>query len=353
MIIKKITYKPFDLKLKSPFITAKQIISERKGYIIQIEDELGNVAFGEISPLPNFSFETLKEAERDTRKLMKSLKEKQFLESLFEIEKFLSVYSFVPSVRLGCEQALMNLLIKRNLNLIHNELKRIPKTDVLVNAVIGICSDEDFMRHAKAFFDMGYRTFKVKVGREKFEDDLKIIYSFRSNFGDHVNLRLDANGRWDADNAFDHLQKLEHFNIEYIEDPCSHLNCILKLSNASPVPIAVDESINSTEQVEYIINHSNIKFVVVKPMIMGSIIKIIKLIEFAERHNVNIIISSAFECAVGNSALVFLASLTNHNYAHGLATSNYFESEFEKEFYPIQNGKITFDINKYPPSYHS
>ncbi len=58
MIIRKFESTPFEIKLKKPFINSNVTISNRQGLIIKIADELGNIGYGEISPLPGSSVES-------------------------------------------------------------------------------------------------------------------------------------------------------------------------------------------------------------------------------------------------------------------------------------------------------
>ena len=46
----------------------------------------------------------------------------------------------------------------------------------------------------------------------------------------------------------------------------------------------------------------------------------IKIVELASENSINVIITSAYETVIGKAMLLYLASLTNHNYAHGLNT---------------------------------
>jgi hypothetical protein len=47
-----------------------------------------------------------------------------------------------------------------------------------------------------------------------------------------------------------------------------------------------------------------------------------------------------------------LASLTNHELAHGLSSSEYFETNICNDEFPVKNGIISFDSAKYPPDFN-
>ena len=58
MKISDFNYSPYLIKLKKTFQSSQQLITERRGFLISITDEMGNSAIGEASPLPGLSLET-------------------------------------------------------------------------------------------------------------------------------------------------------------------------------------------------------------------------------------------------------------------------------------------------------
>jgi hypothetical protein len=48
---------------------------------------------------------------------------------------------------------------------------------------------------------------------------------------------------------------------------------------------------------------------------------------------------------------MLLASLINGNYAHGLNTASYLEDDLDNDIYSVNNGKINFKPNNYPPEF--
>lgn len=351
MIIEEIKYKPFKVELTRPFQTSTEKISERTGFYLTIKDYLGNFGVGEISPLNGFSNESLQEAENDINHLVNFFSEKEFeFNFTFNLE-LLSGRKIVPSVIFGFEQALINLLLQQNNPVVTNFLSSIKKNLIEINSIVDISEPAETLNKVNDAINTGYRTIKLKIGRKNFDEDLTIIDSIRNNIPDEIQLRLDPNGAWDVDTAFVNLQKLSGYNIQYIEDPCTHLDCMLKLNSMSPIPIVLDLCVNTMEDLVTHISSGKFKYIVVKPMLLGSIVKLIELIKVANSMHVNLIISSAFETVIGRSMLVLLAAMTNHNYAHGLATAGYFRNEITKDQYQIKNGSINFDNNSFPPKF--
>ena len=351
MIIKDFKYFPFSLQLKIPFQSSTQIIKQRSGFIISLHDELGNQSFGEASPLSGFSKETHNGLIQNLLEIKSKFENLFLTDDLSTLNSQLSTFEFVPSVRFALEQAILSLLIIRNKNFV-NQFVGDLKSEINVNAVFGFKESKNILSGIEEKINNGYNTIKLKVGRDNFEDDLKVIRKVREKFGEIINIRLDVNGRWKLVDAKNYIEQLSSFNIQYIEEPCTNLNDLIKLAEVSPIPIAVDESAHTINEVYEVINNSGIEFIVLKPMVLGGLISSSEIIKEAEKKNKKVIISSSFESAVGKSGLALLAATTNHNFAHGLDTSEFFEKDICADSFKVKKGKITFTHENYPPQFN-
>lgn len=349
MILKEIKYSFFSLPLKKVFRNSFDSFSKREGFIIKAVDEQNNVTYGEASPLPNFSRESLKELEEELKLI--SQNEVALSNNLNDARKQIKNLSSLNSLRFAFEQILLNFLFLRKSQQNNFLSKKNFKNEISINAVLDISEPELIMNEIQKKYFQGYRTFKIKIGRENFEDDLALLEKIQNMFGNKIKKRLDVNGKWDYERARNYLKELEKFEIEFIEEPCSGLMCNLELAEKSKLKIALDESLKNFDEAKKIIESSQIDFVVVKPMIYGSLFDSVELINYAEAKNKYVIISSSFESAVGKSALVFIASCSSHLFAHGLDTSDFFERDICYDYYAVNNGRINFDIENFPPKY--
>ncbi len=351
MIIDGFKYFPFSLKLKKPFFTSSKRIDSRTGFIISLTDELNNSSFGECSPLPGFSAESLEDAEKNLIELKSSLVGIKFENNLGTVDTALREIPMLPSLRFAAEQAFVNLLLMRDGDIKTGQGIQPAKT-IPVNAVSGIDSAEAVLKNIRNKIEDGFSVFKIKVGRENVYDDFILIEKIRNEFGDKIIIRLDANRAWSADEALEYLKNLASFNIEYAEEPCEHVCSNFRLIEESPIPIALDESLISFDNAEEIIDGCNAEYIVLKPMVLGGVLRTLDLIKKAEEKNKKIIISSSFESAVGKSALVLLAASVNHSLAHGLDTTGLFENNLCTDPFPVSSGRIEFDLINYPPNFN-
>jgi len=342
MMVRKFESNPFAIRLKKPFKNSNVEITKRQGFIIKITDENGNTGLGEVAPFPGLSKETFESVIPIVKELGRKL-----IGSELDSNVFRSLEEY-PSVQFGITQALHSIFILRDG---FNPQWKI-NSSISVNGIIGMISKSEAVIMTKELVAAGFKTIKIKVGRENIEDDLDIVKSISKNLGDDIQFRLDANGKWNIEKTLYAVERLGGINIEYLEQPVKSSNELIELSKKSKMPIAADESIGNSDDVKKLLAESDIQYFVLKPSIMGDITEVINLIKLIEAAERNVIISSAFESSIGRSALVFLSSLVENNLAHGLAVASYFTNDIAKDPYHLTNGKIIFDKEKYPPKFN-
>ncbi len=92
----------------------------------------------------------------------------------------------------------------------------------------------------------GFRHCKVKVGAAG-DDDVARLGTIRRWIGPRVDLRLDANEAWHADELRGRLEPLTRFDISCVEQPVPHAE-VAALAELRPqigVPVMLDESLTS------------------------------------------------------------------------------------------------------------
>ncbi len=348
MILNDIKYFPFSLQLKSEFKNSSISFNKRDGFIIRVLDEHYNMTYGEASPFPYFSYESLKELEEDIKTICSqklNLSENIQL-AISQIEGLTKL----NSLRFALEQIFINLLFARNKKLPTFLKQRKFKDVIEINALIDLLPVDFTIQNIQEKFDAGYKTFKIKIGRNNFTEDLLLLENINKKFDNKIKIRLDANRKWEYKNAKSYLKELSNLQIEFIEEPCKNLESNLALAEDYSI-IALDESIKNIFKAKEIIDNSNIKFIILKPMIYGALFDSIKLINYAEEKDKIVIISSTFESPIAKSLLVLIASYTSHKFAHGLDTINYFQRNICEDYYKVDDGIIKFNINDFPPAF--
>jgi L-fuconate dehydratase len=81
-------------------------------------------------------------------------------------------------------------------------------------------SDDKVRRLCREAIADGFTHFKVKVGADP-ADDARRVGLVREEIGPDRKLMIDANQRWDVDEAIRNVQALARFDIMWIEEPTS------------------------------------------------------------------------------------------------------------------------------------
>ena len=169
------------------------------------------------------------------------------------------------------------------------------------------CADK-----AAAFLDQGYTTFKVKIGFDE-RSDVALLEAVRAQIG-RCPLRADVNGAWYPGTARRVLERLRGLDLAYVEQPLplEDLRGHAALRAAQPVPIALDESAYTLEDVGEIVRADAADVVLLDPHEAGGLWQTIKAAAVCEAANLPITLHSGAELAISQAAYVHLgAALPN------------------------------------------
>ena len=93
----------------------------------------------------------------------------------------------------------------------------------------------------------GFRSLKLKVGKEDPEEDRERVARVREAVGTKVKLMIDANQSWSIDEAMRRLKLLEQFDLVWIEEPlpATDIQGFIELGKRIRIPRAGGESLYS------------------------------------------------------------------------------------------------------------
>jgi glucarate dehydratase len=158
------------------------------------------------------------------------------------------------------------------------------------------------------FLDQGYRTFKVKIGFDE-RSDVALLDAVRRRIGD-LPLRADVNGAWYLPTAKRQLARLAALDLAYVEQPLplDDLPNHAALRIGQPVPIALDESAYTLEDVAAIVRADAADVVLLDPHESGGIWQTLKAAALCEGANIPLTLHSGGELAISQAAYVHLAA---------------------------------------------
>ncbi|NJS39544.1 MAG: mandelate racemase/muconate lactonizing enzyme family protein [Rhodobacteraceae bacterium] len=191
------------------------------------------------------------------------------------------------------------------------------------------------------FLDAGYQTFKVKIGFDA-ASDIALAETARRAIGDHA-LRLDVNGAWTPGRAKRQLRHLAQFDPAYVEQPLEMDDLIgtAALCASQPVPIALDESAYTLQDVGNIVRMRAADFVLLDPHQAGGLWQVIKAAAICEAAGISVGLHSGAELALSQAAYIHLAaSIPNMSLA--IDTERlYLGGDIAPDTPPLSDGKFT------------
>ena len=318
----------YDIRFKRPLRIGKRELTSRRGLIIAITDAEGRTGKGEIAPLEGFSVETYEEAREEVFQLKESAGWETLSPSL-------------PSVRFGFETAVVDLLEQQLQKPFPgydvDKLKETVEINGLLHANTGGKAIEDSVKELLA---EGFKTIKIKVGRNKVDEDIRKINHVTGILPPGVVIRLDANRLWDLETAVQFGKSIDKTFIEYIEEPCGEFDRFPDFYGTTGIPVALDESLEHIDPEAPRIQRG-VKALVLKPTILGGVRRTMDFIALARNHGLKPVISSCFEVGPGFDRLVKIAAAIDFDdSAHGLDTLKYLESDLLPRRFAIKKGWI-------------
>jgi o-succinylbenzoate synthase len=325
--VESIQFQPYCFALREPFYTASGIISHRQGFIIEISDRHHHVGLGEASPLDGFAMESLAETGKVLTGIQRSLINVE-IQNLDDIANLLAAYDYAPAAKHGIELALLNLLAQvqelKLSQLLANSVNGKVRDLVPVNAVIGAIAPEIAASKAKEYIDQGYLCLKIKVGTKDFGSDLRRVEAVRSQVGNDIQIRIDANQGWSVTAAIANLNSLESLKIEYVEQPVVALDLqgMAMVRRSQSIPVAADESVNNLIQLQRVIDYQSADIIILKPMVLGGVLTAQRSALIAFESGLDVVVTTTIDGAIAYQGAFELAASLPIKRACGLATFN-------------------------------
>mgnify|MGYP000285447893 CR=1 FL=1 len=130
---------------------------------------------------------------------------------------------------------------------------------------------EEMTQRLDQKLDQGFHCVKLKIGAIRFEDELELVKRIRNRYSNReVELRVDANGAFDFEDALYRMELLAQYAIHSIEQPirAGQWSFMAELCRNSPLPIALDEEligVNDRDQKRQMLNIVSVKFQLLVP----------------------------------------------------------------------------------------
>ena len=226
------------LRFREPLRTSYGDLEQRAIFELEIEGDDGLVARGEAAPLEPYDGVSAKRAHAALEAYRPILAAGDDLPG-GDLLAACRAADPLPQALAAVDMALWDRAARRAGRPVAQLLSEAAFGHVPVNATIGAEDRARAAASAAAAKEAGFDCVKLKVGTG---DDAGRVAAVRAAAGPEMQLRLDANGAWEVDEAVATIEALAPAGLELVEEPVHGLAALRAVRERVAVRIAMDES---------------------------------------------------------------------------------------------------------------
>lgn len=300
-----------EVPLRKPFKTALRTVKSVKDIVVRVTTDTGHIGYGEAAPTAVITGDTLGSIkcaiEEYIRPQLIGLEISNMEEIMNRIDSCIVKNN---SAKAAVDIAIYDLFSQMNNSPLYKLLGGYKK-EIITDLTISVNSPEEMAEDSLDALNRGYKTLKIKVGKDS-KMDMQRIKAIRDAIGYETELRLDANQGWSPKEAVLLLREMEDkgFNIELVEQPVKahDIEGLKFVTDNVSIPILADESVFSPMDAAKIIQNRAADLVNIKLMKTGGIHNALKICSMAEIYGVECMIGCMLESKLSVSAAVHLAA---------------------------------------------
>lgn len=143
---------------------------------------------------------------------------------------------------------------------------------------------DQLLSQVEGFLRRGFPGVKVKVGRPDPYEDERRVAAVRRLIGDKIDLMVDANMSWTADEAEERGKRLQAYNPFWLEEPTipEDVDGHARLARTLKMPIAVGESLHSVHEFRRYVDEHAAGVLQIDPITNGGITASLKALALAD-----------------------------------------------------------------------
>jgi muconate cycloisomerase len=283
--------------------------------LVKVTGNDGSSGWGEATPLPSWTYETV---ESITTTIRGYLAPAAIGRPAWDLDGLARAFDRVinrgfsigaPLAKAAVDIA-FNDLLGRVLGVPVSQLwgQRRKETIELAWIVAGQ-GPHDAAEAVREGLDLGYKAFKVKLGLHDEKEDAALVAAVRRAAGDAF-LWVDANQGYGIDGAIRQARRLEAYGVAAFEQPlpANDIVGLRRLRAASPIPIALDESLRHPSDLATFLRLDAVDIVIAKVQRSGGLMLSRRLCQLAEDAGLTLMGSGLTDSDVGLAASLHLFS---------------------------------------------
>lgn len=293
-----------------PFAIATGTMTTAQNLFIRINTDAGISGVGECSAFPMITGETMNtcyEMAKDFALIWKNKDPLNILNRMNELHQ----YAFGNyTVKSAFDMALYDISAKYHEVPLYQFLGGVQR-EIRTDMTVGIDKPEIMAQKAGQYVKSGFKTIKVKVGKQ-IDKDIERIRLIRKTVGPDIKLRIDANQGWLYNDAVLALNGLEQYDIEFCEQPMPKWedNLLPELIKNTTIPIMADESVFTYYDAKRIIKNKATNYINIKFAKCGGILEAVKIAAICAENNIKCMIGGMLESRLAMTAFAHFAIAT-------------------------------------------
>ena len=337
----KAHYKKHILEFKTPSGTSRGILKTKEAWFIVLEDK-GSHGFGECGMLRGLSIDDRPDFEQTLQWVCENIH--------LGMQKLYDALTEFPSIQMGLEIAFRSLAAHDPFQIYPSAFTK-GEASIAINGLIWM-GDKDFMsKQISSKLKEGFSCIKMKIGAINFDTELALLKSIRQEFSaSEIEIRVDANGAFDPQNALEKLKQLSDLDLHSIEQPIAvkQWDQMAYLCEKTPLDIALDEEligVFSNQDKQALLQHIKPQYIILKPSFIGGFKGSDSWIELSQANNVQWWITSALESNVGLNAISQYTFTKNSTLPQGLGTGSLYTNNIVSAL-QITKGTLCYNPTK-------
>ena len=345
MKVKQLSWMEYRIPFRRRYATSQGTELRRHGFLLRLVTEKGLVGLGEAAPLPGSG----SRVGFDTATLIETVSARLQGMSVEAVDDALgSVNALHPAavaaVRCGLDTAVCDVLSQAAGLPLALWLAGEAAETVPVNATVALPNTLSAAEAAAGAKALGFPCVKLKVGMAQgVEAERERVAAVREAIGEQLQMRLDANGAWDENEAIATIRALEPYDLELVEQPVvsGKVEIMRRVRRAVKTAIAADEDVTGVEAAAQVLRDGAAQILVIKPMVVGGLRTAREIIEEAQPRGVACIVTTSIDAGIGIAAALHLAAtLPSPALACGLATGDLLSTDLLASPLSIRGGRM-------------
>jgi len=305
------------MKLSTPYSIAYEEVDTAVNVFLRIHTNGPHTGTGCAAPDEQVTGETPEQAlESMSDGIGSMLKGSDPLRIAFLMNRLSRPFREQPSVLAAVDMALHDLMGKAAGIPLYKLLGGF-RDRMATSITIGILPETETVRLAMDYAGQGFRSLKIKGGRNM-ESDVERVIRVRESAGPGIQLRFDANQGYSAEEAICFFEATKSANVELMEQPTprGQPDLLGRVSRNVQIPVMADESLITLRDAFRLAKKELVDMVNIKLMKVGGIAEAMAINAVSKSAGLEVMVGCMDEAALGIAAgLHFALARPNVIYA--------------------------------------